>query len=192
MCSHPTALLGICMGRLYEFGKRDLKSLSPKWSQQQRSCTPCLTCHAAPCRLARTGNDRLSGWAGLSITGHGEPARLLRKGGLRHGQALILTKPLGTGVLMAAGMRRKAKGRWVTAACASMLQSNAAAASCLAQHGATGCTDVTGFGLLGHLAEMARASQVRKLTHMRAIARIPMQFKIQKFELGAFLSCQTG
>ena len=75
----------------------------------------------------------------------------------------MLTKALGTGLLMAAAVRGKAKGRWVMAACASMQRSNAAAAACLARHGATGCTDVTGFGLLGHLAEMAKASKVSSL-----------------------------
>ncbi len=98
--------------------------------------------------------------AGLSVTGHGKPKELLRKGGLKPGQVLVMTKALGTGVLMAASMRGKAKGRWIMAACDSMLSSNASAASCLARHGATGCTDITGFGLLGHLAEMARASEV--------------------------------
>ena len=97
---------------------------------------------------------------GLSITGHGKPDALLRKGGLQAGETLVLTKALGTGVIMAASMRGKAKGRWVIEVAASMQQSNAPAARCLARHGATGCTDVTGFGLLGHLAEMARASQV--------------------------------
>lgn len=104
------------------------------------------------------------GWpAGLSVTGHGQPEKLLRKGGLEQGQVLVLTKALGTGVLMAAAMRSKAKGRWVMAACASMQQSNAAAAACLARHGAMGCTDVTGFGLLGHLAEMTKASKVSSI-----------------------------
>ncbi|KAK9835460.1 hypothetical protein WJX74_000508 [Apatococcus lobatus] len=97
---------------------------------------------------------------GLSITGYGKPDKLLRKGGLQKGQALVLTKALGTGVLMAAAMRGKAKGRCILGACNSMQQSNAAAAACLAKHGATGCTDITGFGLLGHLAEMAKASKV--------------------------------
>lgn len=94
---------------------------------------------------------------GLSCNGWAE-GRLLTKGGLQPGQALILTKALGTGTLLAAQMQRQAQGVWIDAAIAAMLQSNQAAAACLLQYGATACTDITGFGLVGHLAEMVQAS----------------------------------
>lgn len=68
----------------------------------------------------------------------------MTKGGLQPGQALVLTKPLGTGTLMAAAMRGAAKGRWLAGALSSMQASNEAAARVLQDHGATGCTDVTG------------------------------------------------
>jgi selenide, water dikinase len=95
---------------------------------------------------------------GFAVTGRAPPTGLLRKGGLRRGDRLILTKPLGTGVILAADGRGLAPTRFVEGAVATMLQSAAPAAACLAAHGATACTDVTGFGLLGHLTEMLRAS----------------------------------
>jgi len=95
---------------------------------------------------------------GFAVTGRTRPGRLLRKGGLRPGDRLILTKPLGTGAILAAEMRGRAPARIVARAIETMLQSAAAASTILADHGASACTDVTGFGLLGHLLEMLGAS----------------------------------
>ena len=97
---------------------------------------------------------------GLSLNGTVDPCHLLRKSGMCPGDRLILTKPIGTGTLFAAHMRLRAKGRWIDDAIHSMTQSSLEASVCVRRHGATACTDVTGFGLVGHLLEMTRASRV--------------------------------
>lgn len=106
---------------------------------------------------------------GLTCNGFTSADRLMRKGGLQLGQALILTKPLGTGTLFAAKMQRKALGRWLDQAVASMLRSNQQAAQCFLRYGVTTCTDITGFGLIGHLLEMVQASTVGALVNLDAI-----------------------
>ena len=110
---------------------------------------------------------------GFACNGWVDPGHTWKKGGLKPGHALILTKALGTGTLFAADSQLKAKGRWIEAAIQSMLQSNQMAAECLKQYGATACTDVTGFGLAGHLLEMVEASQVEVSLNLDAIALLP-------------------
>jgi len=97
---------------------------------------------------------------GLTVNGLVSPDKALHKYGLQIGDALILTKPLGTGTLFAADMRYRAKGRWIDNALQTMLQSNQQAVPLLHRYRVRACTDVTGFGLLGHLVEMAKASQI--------------------------------
>jgi selenide, water dikinase len=97
---------------------------------------------------------------GLSVVGEAHPQRLLRNSGLRDGDALVLTKALGTGVISTAAKADRAAAAAVDAMVASMCRPNAEAAAVALDAGATGATDVTGFGLLGHLAQMARVSGV--------------------------------
>jgi selenide,water dikinase len=106
---------------------------------------------------------------GLTVNGLIDPNRVLRKQGLQPGDAIVLTKAIGTGTLFAAEMRGKAKGRWIDAAIQSMLVSNQQAAECLQRHGATACTDLTGFGIVGHLIEMTRASGVDTIINLDAL-----------------------
>jgi selenide, water dikinase len=91
---------------------------------------------------------------GLTVTGTAAPGQLFRKTGLRPGDQLLLTKPLGTGVLFAADSEYRLPARVLQVVIDNMLQSNAPAAAIFARAGVTTCTDVSGFGLLGHLREM--------------------------------------
>ncbi len=95
---------------------------------------------------------------GMAVVGTVAPESLIRNAGGRPGDALILTKPLGTGVISTALKRDAATTAHVDAAVALMTTLNADAASVAREHGVVGGTDVTGFGLLGHLGEMTSAS----------------------------------
>lgn len=90
----------------------------------------------------------------VAVQGEVEPERVLRKRLTRTGNRLILTKPIGTGVIFAANMLAQANGKWVEAALSSMGQSNRIALDVIRSFDVAGCTDVTGFGLLGHAFEM--------------------------------------
>jgi selenide,water dikinase len=80
------------------------------------------------------------------------------KGPLRRGQVLILSRSVGSGVLFAGAMAGAARQSWLAAALEQMQQSQAVLVPLLAAHGCQACTDITGFGLLGHLNEMLAAS----------------------------------
>jgi selenide, water dikinase len=95
---------------------------------------------------------------GLCVTGRVHPDRVLIKGGLRPRDRLFLSKPLGTGVITTAAKNDKAPDDVLQGAIASMLRLNRGAARVAGQFGAAGATDITGFGLLGHAAEMIEAS----------------------------------
>ncbi len=97
---------------------------------------------------------------GYAVTGLVDPARLLTNAGGRPGQAVVLTKPLGTGIIATALKAGEAPAEAVSAATASMAALNRRASEAALAHGVTGATDVTGFGLLGHAARLARESGI--------------------------------
>jgi selenide,water dikinase len=131
-----------------EIQRRDLKLLLAGALEQ---------CAAAGCTLAG-GHSMQGREASIGFAVNGVPmaadGRLLGKRGLRPGDRLVLTRPLGTGALFAAHMQLAADGRHIHNAIEGMLQSNGPAAELALAHSASACTDVTGFGLLGHLLEM--------------------------------------
>jgi len=110
---------------------------------------------------------------GLAVVGVGHPDHLLRKGGARPGDVLLLTKPLGTGLLVSGARQGRTAPADLDAAIASMRRLNRAAAGVLVGAGVRAATDVTGFGLLGHGLEMSRASGVRLVFDAAAIPALP-------------------
>ena len=91
---------------------------------------------------------------GFAVTGLVDSGKILRKGGLQPGDQLILTKPLGTGIVLAGHMRGNTRAQWLIAAIDSMRTTNASAARIAMAYRPRAGTDVTGFGLAGHLQEM--------------------------------------
>jgi selenide,water dikinase len=96
---------------------------------------------------------------GLCVTGFADPAQIMSKGGARPGDRLFLTKPIGTGVITTAAKNDRATPACLQAAVDSMLRLNGPAARVFRWAGVRSCTDITGFGLLGHASEMAQANR---------------------------------
>ena len=152
---------------LYACGARPVSALaaitmpfaSPEIQQRELQQLLAGALHefaAVDCRL--TGGHSMQGPelnVGFVVNGvTPDSGALLGKRGLRAGDSLLLTKPLGTGTLFAAQMQLRADGRDIGAAIDTMLQSNAIAGELALANGASAATDITGFGLLGHLLEM--------------------------------------
>jgi len=110
---------------------------------------------------------------GLSVTGSVETGKIIRKSGARVGDALILSKRLGTGVVTTALKRDIAEPTHVGAAVASMSRLNGVASELAQSHGAHAMTDITGFGLIGHALEMAKLSRVNFRLNMDSISLLP-------------------
>ena len=126
-----------------------------------------------PLAVSLVGGHSTTGselFIGLSVTGEPMiPGQLLGINGLQAGNALILTKPLGTGVLLAADMRGQAPGDWMEALFESMLQDSESAAQLALRFGASASTDISGFGLGGHLLELCDASGVSARVNAHAL-----------------------
>jgi selenide,water dikinase len=97
---------------------------------------------------------------GFAVTGLVRREDLVTNAGAKPGDVLVLTKPLGTGIVSLAAQVGRASPESVAAAERAMTTLNRTAAEIMVRHGATACTDVTGFGLVGHLAQMASESKV--------------------------------
>jgi selenide,water dikinase len=110
---------------------------------------------------------------GLCVTGLVHPDRITIKGGLRPGHRLFLSKPLGTGVIATAGKAERAEASHLEAAIHSMTRLNRGASEVLSEMEIHGCTDVTGFGLLGHGCEMVLASECGFRLRADAVPLLP-------------------
>jgi len=129
-------------------------------------------CREAGARIigGHTVNDRELKY-GLAATGTVHPGRVLRNSTARPGDAIVLTKPIGTGLMIGAARKDLLPADRLDLALDRMARLNAAAAALALQHGATACTDVTGFGLAGHVMEVARASGVSVRLRDAAVSR---------------------
>ena len=110
---------------------------------------------------------------GLAVTGIVHPDRILTKGGARPGDALVLTKPLGTGTITTALKRGQVDPAHLDAAIASMMRLNRVASQAAKAACARSATDITGFGLIGHMSEMAEAAGVRFRIRFDALPWLP-------------------
>src|SRR6478672_4355101 len=110
---------------------------------------------------------------GLAVIGAAHPGRLLRKGGAVPGDRLVLTKPLGTGLLVSGARQDRTSAADLATAIDGMRRLNRAASEALVASGVRTATDVTGFGLLGHGLEMARASGTRFVFEATALPALP-------------------
>lgn len=97
---------------------------------------------------------------GLSVTGIIHPDRIVTNAGARAGDVLVLTKPLGTGLIISAIKADKVFGEHINLVTRSMVLLNKTASEAMLEAGVSACTDITGFGLMGHAYELAEASKV--------------------------------
>ena len=117
---------------------------------------------------------------GLSLTGRVHPEKVVTNAGARPGDALYITKPIGTGIITTALKAGKASARAADAATKAMATLNKEAAEAMVAAGAHACTDVTGFGLIGHLSEIMCASRVACRISGAAVPLLPEVVELAK------------
>jgi selenide,water dikinase len=191
-----------CLGDLHAMGARPLAALATAtlaWAapekqaaeleQLLRGAIDVIEAEGAVLAGGHTAEGPETAF-GLTVNGLAARDALMTKGGLREGDALVLTKALGTGVVFAADMRAKASAGTIEAALTSMGRSSASAARIIAAHGAAGCTDVTGFGLAGHLLEMLDASGTDAIVDADALPVLPGALEL--LERGLRSTLQPG
>jgi len=110
---------------------------------------------------------------GYAVTGIVHPNKVVTNAGAKPGDVLVLTKPIGTGAINTAVKRGKASPQAEAAAIKAMTTSAAIASKVMINFRANGCTDITGFGLLGHAFEMAKASDVTLSIDSKAVMLLP-------------------
>ena len=115
---------------------------------------------------------------GLAVTGMVHPKRIVTNSGARPSDVLILTKPLGTGIITTGIDRQLVNGDVIAHVTAMMMQLNRAASEAMLAVGVHACTDVSGFGLLGHLREMAEASGVGARINWKAVSVIDAAWEL--------------
>jgi selenide,water dikinase len=127
---------------------------------------------------------------GYSITGIIDPKNIKQNNGARAGNRVILTKPLGTGLVTTAIKKGKAAPEHIQAAVDSMLQLNGKASEIAIEFGVDAMTDITGFGLAGHAAEIAKASHISITFNQNAIPVLPgtLDYSKQGFCAGGLTS----
>jgi selenide,water dikinase len=110
---------------------------------------------------------------GYAVTGVIDPKKVITNAGAKPGDVLVLTKPIGTGAISTGIKRGVARASTVDAAMKAMTTSAALASEAMQRAGAHACTDVTGFGLLGHAYELARASEVTLFLQAERVPLLP-------------------
>jgi selenide,water dikinase len=115
---------------------------------------------------------------GLAVIGYVHPKKIIANSGAKPGDLLILTKPIGTGIIMAAQRLGMASEKDLSLAKNNMKQLNKSGAEVMKKFGVTGATDITGFGLAGHAMKMARASKVSIVLNMKLIPLIGDTYRL--------------